>query len=324
MSQPSKSKHTTGQTQQKSASSRPLQYRPRPPKSTPKPIQTPAYSRSRRIPFILAGVTVFGISCYGVLVYTSLSRLPPAQTVPADVSDRYDENAASFDSDVNTIEKLAGINKRRKELTKLAKGDILEVSVGTGRNIPYYPLKECKSITMVDQSSPMLAIAKKKWKDEHPDYSRRIFFRNQSALDPIPSPSPEGFDAVIQTMGLCSTPEPEALLRNLGAVTKKDGGQILLLEHGKSHYKWLNDYLDKTAPMHADKHGCWWNKDIGKIVEDSGLEVVKIKRYNFGTTWWVELKPQKGMKKEASPTEEVVAQEVVPQVVQKRWWGVWS
>lgn len=256
-------------------------------------------------------------------MYTSLSRLPPAQTVPADVSGRYDENAASFDSDVNTIEKLAGINKRRKELTKLAKGDILEASVGTGRNIPYYPLKECESITMVDQSSPMLAIAKKKWKDEHPEYSRRISFRNQSALDPIPSPSPEGFDTVIQTMGLCSTPEPEALLRNLGAVTKKDGGQILLLEHGKSHYKWLNDYLDKTAPMHADKHGCWWNKDIGKIVEDSGLEVVKIKRHNFGTTWWVELKPRKGMKKKASPIEEVVAQEV-PQVAQKRWWGVWS
>ena len=94
-------------------------------------------------------------------------------------------------------------------------------------------------------------------------------------------------------MGLCSTPQPSVLLAQLGSTVNPVNGQILLLEHGRSHYTWLNWILDKTAPAHADRHGCWWNRDIGKIAEESGLEIVKIKRYHLGTTWWIELKPKK-------------------------------
>ena len=93
-------------------------------------------------------------------------------------------------------------------------------------------------------------------------------------------------------MGICSIRNPSAVLAHLGSITKPSTGQILLLEHGRSYYGWLNRILDKTAAAHADKHGCWWNRDIGKIIEDSGLEPVKIRRYHLGTTWWVELKPR--------------------------------
>jgi methyltransferase OMS1 len=93
-------------------------------------------------------------------------------------------------------------------------------------------------------------------------------------------------------MGLCSTPQPVQLLRQLGSVLNQEGGRILLLEHGRGHYDWLNKIIDNGAPGHADQHGCWWNKDIGKIVEESGLEVVEMKRYHFGTTWWFILKPK--------------------------------
>jgi methyltransferase OMS1 len=129
---------------------------------------------------------------------------------------------------------------------------------------------------------------------------------------------------VIQTMGLCSTPEPVKLLQNIEACTSENG-KILLLEHGKSHYNWLNDLLDKTAPAHADEHGCWWNKDIGQIVDESGLEVVDIKRYNFGTTWWLELKPRKGMRKrlDGTLTAEQPAVEAESPVTQKSSWSLW-
>ena len=126
----------------------------------------------------------------------------------------------------------------------------------------------------------------------HPEY-RPCKFVTQSAHDAIPCPSPSGFDTILQTMGLCSTPNPSGLLAHLGSMINPDKGQILLLEHGRSHYTWLNRILDNTAPAHADRFGCWWNRDIGRIVEDSGLEVIKIQRYHLGTTWWVELKPKK-------------------------------
>jgi len=82
------------------------------------------------------------------------------------------------------------------------------------------------------------------------------------------------------------------VLRNLGEMVNPDGGRILLLEHGKGYYEWLNGYLDTMAPAHADRHGCWYNKDVGEIVRKSGLEVVEAKRYHFGTTWWFVLKPK--------------------------------
>jgi methyltransferase OMS1, mitochondrial len=96
-------------------------------------------------------------------------------------------------------------------------------------------------------------------------------------------------------MGLCSTPRPVELLKGIGSICSKDG-QILLLEHGRSHYQWMNNMLDNLAPAHANRFGCWWNRDIGKIVDESGLEVVKVKRYHLGTTWWIELRPAKEQK----------------------------
>ncbi|KZF22487.1 ubiquinone/menaquinone biosynthesis-related protein [Xylona heveae TC161] len=213
------------------------------------------------------------------------------RVVPEDVSDRYNESAEHFDSDVGTIEWMMGLLKMRKKLAKEAEGDVLEVSVGTGRNIEYYSLDKCKSITMVDLSPEMVEIARKKFKEAHPRYSN-VTFRTQSAMVPIDAPSPQGFDTIIQTMGLCSTPEPVKLLDNLGRLANQEHGRILLLEHGKSYYTKLNEIMDNLAPAHADKHGCWWNRDIGAIIAESGLEVVSIDRYHFGTTWKVELRPR--------------------------------
>ena len=93
-------------------------------------------------------------------------------------------------------------------------------------------------------------------------------------------------------MGICSVADPVRLLRHLGSLVNPHHGRILLLEHGLSHYAWLNTWLDSSAANHADKYGCWWNKNIGRIVEESGLEIVKMKRYHLGTTWWIELKPK--------------------------------
>lgn len=133
--------------------------------------------------------------------------------------------------------------------------------------------------------------------DLHPHYPNTTFL-TQPAESPIPSPPANGYDTILQTMGLCSTPNPTALLRHLGTLANQEHSQILLPEHGKSHYAWLNRVLDNLAPHHADRYGCWWNRDIGRIVEESGLEVLMVKRYYLGTTWWVELRPRSGGSKE--------------------------
>ena len=287
--------------------------------SSPFPSSSPTGSRTflsrYRTPLILVCVSTYALGAVGFFGYASYLRSTSDSAgldVPLDVSDRYDETAGTFDSNINFTETISGINWRRKQLAQQAKGYVLESSAGTGRNSEYYRLGGIKRLVMLDQSAEMLKVAKEKFKKQHPSY-RSVTFLTQSALDPVPlaPTSSDGYDTVIQTMGLCSTPDPARMIRTLGNVVKPGSGRILLLEHGRSHYGWINQVLDATAKGHAAQHGCWWNRDVGKIVGEAvsdgngGLEVVEMKRYNFGTTWWIELR-KKGAKEGMEKRTETI------------------
>ncbi|KAI4198236.1 MAG: hypothetical protein LQ350_005398 [Teloschistes chrysophthalmus] len=230
-----------------------------------------------------------------------------------DFSHRFDTTATGFDQEVDSTEWLMGVTKMRRRIVEKAHGNVLEAAVGTGRNSDFYDLGRIKSLTLLDQSQEMLEVARAKWKKAHRgDQQCRLL--PWSALDAVPPPPAdsngqgvEGYDTIIATLSLCSIIGPSLFLRNLAGhlapphttrpVTSDTSpdpntappARIYLLEHGRSYYSWLNKILDRTASAHASKHGCWWNRDIGKIAEDSGLEIINLQRRHFGTTWSVEL-----------------------------------
>ena len=100
------------------------------------------------------------------------------------------------------------------------------------------------------------------------------------------------FDTVCDTFGLCSFEDPQQALQEMERVCK-DEGEILLLEHGRSHYDWLNAILDKNSHRHTARWGCVWNRDIEKMVLEAGLEVKSMTRWHFGTTYMIHAKPGK-------------------------------
>lgn len=203
-----------------------------------------------------------------------------------------------------------GLGTKRRDLVRQARGHVLEVSCGTGRNLPFYSLGErrgvdahghasvvgCRSVTFTDLSPQMVDIARAKFQALYP--GTEGVFRVCDAAEVEPTGT-RWFDTVVQTMGLCSMGDPVATLRHLGEVTEPDRGRILLLEHGRSYYDWVNRILDNLAPAHADRHGCWWNRDIGAIVRESGLEIVEEKRWHLGTTWRYVLRPRQDEKTRA-------------------------
>jgi methyltransferase OMS1 len=106
---------------------------------------------------------------------------------------------------------------------------------------------------------------------------------------------PDGhFDTVVDTFGLCSMDDSVQALREMRRVCRKQGGRILLLEHGRSSNAWLSGILDKFADLHAQKWGCHWNRDILVLVEQAGLEVETVHRFHFGTTYYIVAKPGSG------------------------------
>lgn len=215
-----------------------------------------------------------------------------------------------------------GVSKLRKEMASRARGAVCEVSVGTGRNMGFYDFggemagevggkgkkgekegEEGKvtSFTAVDKSPQMIAVAKDKFARDFP-WVKGVQWVVQDASLPLPPPPssstspPQKYDTILQTMGLCSTPHPSTLLLNLSNHLAP-GGTILLLEHGRGYWGWLNNILDSLAPGHAERFGCWWNREIGGVLEEvcgegreGGLRVVEVRRSNWGTTWWVELR----------------------------------
>lgn len=270
---------------------------------------------------MLTGITSFAIAGYVAYLYTSYQRVVKvgvSQDVPEDVSSRYNTIAPEYDASVDLMEMLMGLNKLRKQLAQSATGDVCEVSIGTGRNLSFYDwdfkgfngvgrvekdhkIKRgtVKSFTAVDKSAEMLEIAKGKFSKEYPGVPnvQWVVQDASASLPPPPQSANERsgvknkkFDTIVQTMGLCSTPDPAGLLKNLGDSLEPEGGRILLLEHGRGTWDFINNILDHLAPKHAAEFGCWWNKDIINIVEQSGLELVALKRKHFGTTYWIELR----------------------------------
>src|SRR5688572_26818323 len=61
---------------------------------------------------------------------------------------------------VEGVPEVCGLSRLRRELLRRASGRVLEVAVGTGKNLRYYP-RGCQ-ITAVDLSPSMLAIARQR------------------------------------------------------------------------------------------------------------------------------------------------------------------
>merc|ERR1711871_1561484 len=100
----------------------------------------------------------------------------------------------------------------------------------------------------------------------------------------------DSYDTVVDTFGLCSFEDPVKALLEMQRVCKDDG-RILLLEHGVSHYDWLNKLLDSNSYRHAKRWGCWWNRPIENIVKEAGLKIESSSRWHFGTTYYYVCRP---------------------------------
>jgi methyltransferase OMS1 len=261
--------------------------------------------------WIISGTAFAGmLGWYSVNIYQSLTEPSPddeKEDQKIDLTAVYDQTAQHFDKDVDRMEYWEGIMTLRSRLVKQARGRVLESAAGTGRNSEYYVQSRIKSLTIVDKSKGMLELAEKKWPAERQgeDWTGKVRFlvgdvederttaqlALQGGVGGGSGDTAAQFDTVVQTLGFCSTDNPDGLMHSLTSLVKP-GGKILLLEHGRGYFDWLNRMLDRSAHGHAAKHGCWWNRDIGAIVEKSGMETIEISRpwRSLGTNWYIILR----------------------------------
>lgn len=146
-------------------------------------------------------------------------------------------------------------------------GKALEVGIGTGANLHYYP-GQIHSLTGVDFSKGMLRHAKEKVSKGHFPFPVELIEADIQAL-PF---SDDSFDTVVSTCVFCSVPDPLLGLKEIRRVCKPDG-RILMLEHMRSENKLVGYFMDMLNPITVRLWGANINRETVKTVEYSGLKI---------------------------------------------------
>jgi ubiquinone/menaquinone biosynthesis C-methylase UbiE len=164
------------------------------------------------------------------------------------------------------------LHQPRRRTLAHARGRILEIGFGTGRNLPHYP-PTVKCIEAIDPdpdldrlSLPRIAHA-----------AIGVDFHHLNA-EHLPFES-ERFDTVVSTFTLCSIPD---VVHALGEVRRvlKPGGRFLFLEHGRSPDARVASWQDRLngawMPLAG---GCHLNRPMRELIERAGLQIGPAQNY---------------------------------------------
>src|SRR5713226_6059221 len=180
--------------------------------------------------------------------------------------------APRYDKDITFFEKVLFAGGREWVCSQ-AKGDVLEIAVGTGRNFAYYPPDV--RLTGIDLSASMLNIARQR----ADQLGRQVDLRvgDAQALEF----ADETFDTVVSTLSLCSIPDDRKAISEAKRVLRP-GGRLLLLEHVASP-RWpvrtVQQLLDWITVRTVGDHLV---RDPLAHVQAQGFEVERIERLKWG------------------------------------------
>jgi phosphatidylethanolamine/phosphatidyl-N-methylethanolamine N-methyltransferase len=180
---------------------------------------------------------------------------------------RYDRVAWLYDAEEYLVERLLYARWRRRLWDQVPSGHGLEVGVGTGKNLAYYPAGS--TVTAVDLSSRMLERAKR--------HAQRSGTQVGLALmDAEHLDRPDAtFDWAVATFVFCSVPDPVKGLRELARVVKPDG-RIFLLEHMRSSIPLAGLVMDALNPIAVRLTGANINRRTMENIHRAGLNVLSV------------------------------------------------
>jgi len=155
----------------------------------------------------------------------------------------------------------------RKKLLAKAKGTILEIGVGTGKNFPHYP--SGASVTGIDIAERMLVFSRKKASD-----LGLSFDLGEGDVQNLNFPD-NSFDTAVATFVFCSVPDPVQGLRELRRVVKPSG-RILLLEHVRIDKPIIGWLMDRLNPWVVRIMGANINRRTLENVQKAGLRIESV------------------------------------------------
>jgi len=135
-----------------------------------------------------------------------------------------DKEAPRYDRQMNFFDRVLFTGGREWACGGV-EGEVLEIAVGSGRNLAVYP--KGASLTAIEFSPEMLKFAKRRAAEIGTDVDLRL--GDAQALE-FPD---ESFDTVVCTLALCTIPDPGKAVGEAYRVLRP-GGQFRAIEHVRS------------------------------------------------------------------------------------------
>ncbi len=182
------------------------------------------------------------------------------------------KQASFYDRSIGFFERRLVGTSHRPWACSRASGDVLEIAIGTGLNLQYYP--DQVRITGIDLTPEMLTIARERVQD----LGREVDLREGDAHHLEFAEA--SFDSVVCTYSLCNIPDPQRAISEIRRVLRP-GGKLILVDHIRSTSRpvlWIQRFIELFSIRLGGEH---MTRRPLEYVEAAGFEVVERDRLGF-------------------------------------------
>lgn len=168
----------------------------------------------------------------------------------------------------------AGLAEMRHSLLAQARGRVLEIGAGTGLNLPHY--NDAVEELILAEPDPHMASRLRDRLQSEPVAAGRVKVVEAPAED-LPFDD-DSFDAVVSTLVLCTVEDQGRALAETRRVLV-EGGELLFIEHVRSHSKRLARFQDLIErPWGFFAGGCHPNRATDQALANGGFWIERLDR----------------------------------------------
>jgi SAM-dependent methyltransferase len=160
------------------------------------------------------------------------------------------------------------VRRARKLALEEVEGDVLELGIGTGLNLPHYG-KNVRRVVGVEPSETAARLARKE--------IAKVSFPVDIEISPAEALAREDeFDAVVSTFTLCTIPDLVTALAQAKRALRPNG-RFFFLEHGLSTEPAIQKWQRRLEPLEkALAGGCHLTRDPKAVIAAAGFAVEKV------------------------------------------------